>query len=132
MDDFLTYFITNITNIFLTLITGPTQNEIEAILTKKSDTKMFEIDDKDKVYLANNLREACLPKMLCEIAAKPAYAITEKEKSLLDLIKYVFFFWWTAVRVIADVSGGFFLRKCTRKHIVFTNKNELFSPFQQF
>lgn len=37
--------------------------------------------------LANNMREACLPKLLCEIAAKPANVVTEKEQSLLDLIR---------------------------------------------
>lgn len=41
--------------------------------------------------LANNMREACLPKLLCEIAAKPANVVTEKEQSLLDLIRYFFF-----------------------------------------
>lgn len=62
-------------------------NEIEEILARKADTKLFAIDAKEKVHLANNLREACLPKMLCEIAAKPGNMVTEKEKSLLDLIK---------------------------------------------
>lgn len=67
--------------------TAESENEIEEILTTESDTKIFPIDAKDKAYFANNLREACLPKMLCEIAAKPFDTITEKEKSLLDLIK---------------------------------------------
>lgn len=33
------------------------------------------------------MREACLPKLLCEIAAKPGNIVSEKEQSLLDLIK---------------------------------------------
>lgn len=40
--------------------------------------------------LSANLRNACLPKMLCEIAAKPRTALSDKEKSLLDLLTWVF------------------------------------------
>ena len=62
-------------------------NEIEAMLTKKSNPKLLQLDIKDKIFLANNLREACLPKMLCEIAAKPIGIISDKESSLLELIR---------------------------------------------
>lgn len=36
----------------------------------------------------NSLREACLPKLLCEIAAKPTNTITDKEQNLMELIRY--------------------------------------------
>lgn len=36
--------------------------------------------------LSENLRNICLPKMLCEIAAKPRTSLSDKEKSLIDLL----------------------------------------------
>lgn len=33
------------------------------------------------------LREVCLPKLLCEMAARPWVRLTDKEKDLLNLIK---------------------------------------------
>lgn len=36
--------------------------------------------------LSVNMRNSCLPKMLCEIAAKPRTALSDKEKTLLDLL----------------------------------------------
>lgn len=36
--------------------------------------------------LSANMRNSCLPKMLCEIAAKPRTALSDKEKTLLDLL----------------------------------------------
>lgn len=68
---------------------SPSTKDIEDFISKKSNTnaKLLQIDLKDKVMLANNMREACLPKLLCEIAAKPANVVTEKEQSLLDLIR---------------------------------------------
>lgn len=84
------------------------------------------------MYLANNLREACLPKMLCEIAAKPAYAITEKEKSLLDLIKWVYFRW--IVRVVAASVWRvlFFAKVCTRKIMHSWAEMSLFRFLKQY
>lgn len=52
--------------------------EASPLLTKKS------------IKLTDNLRDACLPKMLCEMAAKSAYQLNDKEKSLLELIRFVF------------------------------------------
>jgi hypothetical protein len=37
--------------------------------------------------LTDSLRDLCLPKLLCEIAAKPTYLLTEKEKHVLSLLK---------------------------------------------
>lgn len=37
--------------------------------------------------LGDNLRDLCLPKLLCEIAAKPTYLLTDKEKHVLSLLK---------------------------------------------
>lgn len=68
---------------------SPSTKDIEDFISKKSshNAKLLQIDLKDKITLANNMREACLPKLLCEIAAKPANVVTEKEQSLLDLIR---------------------------------------------
>ena len=40
-----------------------------------------------KVQLSESLRDACLPKLLCEMAARPSYLLTEREKDLLTIIK---------------------------------------------
>jgi hypothetical protein len=37
--------------------------------------------------LTDSLRDLCLPKLLCEIAAKPVYLLNEKEKHVLSLLK---------------------------------------------
>ncbi|XP_031623398.1 uncharacterized protein LOC116340836 [Contarinia nasturtii] len=68
---------------------SPSTEDIEDFISKKSNsnTKLLQIDLKDKITLANHMREACLPKLLCEIAAKPSNVITEKEQNLLDLIR---------------------------------------------
>lgn len=70
-------------------VDSPSTQDIEEFIAKKSNTntKLLQIDLKDKITLANNMREACLPKLLCEIAAKPSNDITEKERNLLDLIR---------------------------------------------
>lgn len=40
-----------------------------------------------KTQLSDAIKESCLPKMLCEMAAKPDYTLTEKEKDLMHLIR---------------------------------------------
>lgn len=79
LNDILFYFISD----------SPSTKDIEDFISKKSNsnTKLLQIDLKDKITLANNMREACLPKLLCEIAAKPSNIVTEKEQNLLDLIR---------------------------------------------
>lgn len=42
---------------------------------------------KTKSQLSDTIKESCLPKMLCELAAKPEYQLTEKERELLRLIR---------------------------------------------
>lgn len=37
--------------------------------------------------LSDSLRDLCLPKLLCEIAAKPTYLLSDKEKHVLSLLK---------------------------------------------
>lgn len=37
--------------------------------------------------IGESLRELCLPKLFCEIAAKPTYLLTEKEKNVLSILK---------------------------------------------
>ncbi|XP_035793295.1 uncharacterized protein LOC118467192 isoform X2 [Anopheles albimanus] len=40
-----------------------------------------------KEKLKNSLREACLPKLLCEMAAKPNYSLNARERDLLSLMR---------------------------------------------
>ncbi|XP_060655813.1 uncharacterized protein LOC132791049 isoform X1 [Drosophila nasuta] len=42
---------------------------------------------KTKSQLTDTIKESCLPKMLCELAAKPEYELSEKERELLRLIR---------------------------------------------
>ncbi|XP_030372504.1 uncharacterized protein LOC115622636 [Scaptodrosophila lebanonensis] len=42
---------------------------------------------KTKAQLTDTIKESCLPKMLCELASKPEYMLSEKEKELLRLIR---------------------------------------------
>ena len=42
-----------------------------------------------KTQLSDAIKESCLPKMLCEMASKPDYKLSEKEKDLMHLIRYV-------------------------------------------
>lgn len=67
---------------------------------ERFDVKFYKkvLSDKDKHEQKRNmdsinqkineyLRELCLPKLFCEIAAKPSYLLTEKEKHVLSLLK---------------------------------------------
>ncbi|XP_055856964.1 uncharacterized protein LOC129919891 [Episyrphus balteatus] len=40
-----------------------------------------------KSQLTDAIRDSCLPKMLCEMASKPEYVLSEKEKDLLHMIR---------------------------------------------
>lgn len=42
---------------------------------------------KTKSQLTDTIKESCLPKMLCELAAKAEYQLSEKERELLRLIR---------------------------------------------
>lgn len=47
-------------------------------------------DDKEivqKFKVGETLRDACLPKLLCEMAARPWSTLSDKERDLLNLIK---------------------------------------------
>lgn len=60
----------------------------------ESDNKLSSTSDGQAADLAlhkerlkNSLREACLPKLLCEMAAKPNYSLNVRERDLLSLIR---------------------------------------------
>ncbi|CAG9804305.1 unnamed protein product [Chironomus riparius] len=55
--------------------------------------KAFEIVQQ---RLTESLRDLCLPKLLCEIAAKPIYLLSDKEKHVLSLLKT------TSLSIVAD------------------------------
>lgn len=49
------------------------------------DQKKVLINVQDKIN--DSLRDLCLPKLLCEIAAKPTYLLSDKERHVLSLLK---------------------------------------------
>lgn len=49
------------------------------------DQKKVLINVQDKIN--DSLRDLCLPKLLCEIAAKPSYMLSDKERHVLSLLK---------------------------------------------
>lgn len=57
-----------------------TFNEKQNINQKKV---MLNVQDK----INDSLRDLCLPKLLCEIAAKPTYLLSDKERHVLSLLK---------------------------------------------
>uniref|UniRef100_A0A1B0G5T8 Uncharacterized protein n=1 Tax=Glossina morsitans morsitans TaxID=37546 RepID=A0A1B0G5T8_GLOMM len=56
-------------------------------LSELSATTLQERRDLIKTQLTDAIKDSCLPKMLCEMAAKPPYLLTEKEKDLIHLIR---------------------------------------------
>lgn len=52
---------------------------------KSTDQKKVLINVQDKIN--DSLRDLCLPKLLCEIAAKPTYLLSDKERHVLSLLK---------------------------------------------
>lgn len=56
-------------------------------LTEKQRHEQRKAIDMVQQKLSDSLRDLCLPKLLCEIAAKPSYLLTEKEKHVLSLLK---------------------------------------------
>lgn len=55
--------------------------------TEKQRLEQQRAIDMVQQKLSDSLRDLCLPKLLCEIAAKPTYMLTEKEKHVLSLLK---------------------------------------------
>lgn len=65
---------------------------IDVKFFKKAFTEKQRLDQKRNMDVVNqrisdSLRDLCLPKLLCEIAAKPTYLLSEKEKHVLSLLK---------------------------------------------
>lgn len=69
------------------------EDRIDLKLFKKSltDKQRFEPNKKGFEFvnqrISDSLRELCLPKLLCEIAARPTYLLSDKEKHVLSLLK---------------------------------------------
>lgn len=69
-----------------------TQDKIDMKFFKKAFNEKQRLEQKQNVEVVNHrisesLREVCLPKLLCEIAAKPTYLLSDKEKHVLSLLK---------------------------------------------
>lgn len=67
-------------------------DKIDVKFFKKAFTEKQRLEQKKafeivQQRLTDSLRELCLPKLLCEIAAKPTYMLTDKEKHVLSLLK---------------------------------------------
>ncbi|XP_063708976.1 uncharacterized protein LOC134837524 [Culicoides brevitarsis] len=59
-----------------------------AVIKEGSTNGLYDtLDSTPKYRMGERLREACLPKLLCEMAAKPWMSLTDKERDLLNLIK---------------------------------------------
>lgn len=55
---------------------------------------------KTKSQLTDAIKESCLPKMLCELASKADYQLSEKERELLRLIRWVETHWGKTQKAI--------------------------------
>lgn len=60
---------------------------LDADLTEFSTTTLQQKRNFMKSQLTDAIKDSCLPKMLCELASKPEYMLTEKEKDLMHLIR---------------------------------------------
>lgn len=61
-----------------------------SLVDPSSDNEISSSKNKLKLTqtkFSESLREACLPKLLCEMAARPAQTLTDRERNLLQLIK---------------------------------------------
>lgn len=68
------------------------EDRIDVKFFKKTFTEKEHHEQKRTVNIikdsiSDTLRDLCLPKLLCEIAAKPTYLQTDKEKYVLSLLK---------------------------------------------
>lgn len=72
-------------------IESSSNDESSMLLSKKtaSAKQLDHIMDGKAMKLTDDLREKCLPKMLCEMSAKSTHLLSDKEKNLLDLIRLV-------------------------------------------
>ncbi|GAB0095672.1 uncharacterized protein DMENIID0001_110770 [Sergentomyia squamirostris] len=68
----------------LHIVDGTALNILDSSPEQSHTATTYQIS---KRKLTQTLRESCLPKMLCEMAAKPNYSLTDREKDLLTLIK---------------------------------------------
>ncbi|KAH8328438.1 hypothetical protein KR067_009260 [Drosophila pandora] len=62
-------------------------NEFSAAALKPGMAVVTGASLKTKSQLTDTIKESCLPKMLCELASKPEYQLSEKERELLRLIR---------------------------------------------
>jgi hypothetical protein len=70
------------------------EDRIDLKLFRKTLSEKQRLEPKKGLEIVNqkisdSLRELCLPKLLCEIAAKPIYMLSDKEKHVLSLLKLV-------------------------------------------
>lgn len=80
-----------LTQIYFTRTESSGNDESSLLVSKKtvSGKKLDHIMDNKAMKLTDDLREKCLPKMLCEMSAKSSHLLSDKEKNLLELIRLV-------------------------------------------
>lgn len=70
----------------------PEDNRIDVKFYRRALSEKQRLEQKKSSEVVNqkisdSLRDLCLPKLLCEIAAKPTYLLNDKEKHVLSLLK---------------------------------------------
>lgn len=84
---------TNLQTAFKTSVESPPdEDKIDIKFFKKAFNEKQRLEKKRTMEVFNqkisdSLRDLCLPKLLCEIAAKPTYLLSDKEKHVLSLLK---------------------------------------------
>ncbi|XP_055696571.1 uncharacterized protein LOC129797757 [Lutzomyia longipalpis] len=68
----------------LHIVDGTALNILDSSPEETHTSATYQIS---KRKLTETLKESCLPKMLCEMAARPSYNLSDRERDLLTLIK---------------------------------------------
>lgn len=77
--------------VYLYFADNSTNDEMEPLLLDRRGRKVNNVIVKGTkiIKLPTDIRETCLPKMLCEMSAKSTHQLSDKEKKLLELIRLV-------------------------------------------
>lgn len=77
----------------LYFLDNSTNEEMEPLLLNRRGKKLNNVIVKNNkiMRMPTDIRETCLPKMLCEMSAKSEHQLNDKEKNLLELIRLVFY-----------------------------------------
>lgn len=81
--------------VYIYFIDNSTNEEMEPLLLTRRGKKVNNVIVKDNkiMRMPTDIRETCLPKMLCEMSAKSTHQLNDKEKKLLELIRLVYLYY---------------------------------------